>query len=841
MFIRRAVASKSGFVINRVPIGNFILKISHIGYRDTSLSITLRKEDSLYSTGTIKLSKSDGQLLEVVIKSVIPPVIEQNDTIIYNTSAFQTRPNAPVEELLKKLPGVEVDKDGNVTVRGERVQKILIDGKEFLFNDPKIATQNLLADMVQKVEVFNEKSEKAKLTGIADDNPPKALNLRLKPDKKNGIFGDISGGYTNIDRYRLSASTNYFNRDAYIFATLSSSNGSLEGGDGLRNNIKNLSLSYQNSWNNKLQFNGAYSLGTSDARNSTTGRRETLFGDSSLLQDRSSFNNSHGSVHSFNMKVNYKIDSFNAMDLASSISFNQNENAATNESTTQLYKENADYRLNNAVTKNSGKNNANGINLSLNYHRSFRKQGRYLGINLNNGNTNNQAQTELSSATHIYDNNGLVTDSLVRMQRSDPSAGSSNLGLSITYTEPLVVGEILDFSYALSQSAGKNDQQTFNFNPATGKFDDLDSLTSTSFSNRSESQIFAAGYNNKKKKKIHYQLGVSIQRTSQDNDNDYSSRPDIKQTFNNVAPRASFLYNINKQNKLTVSYTGSSAQPSIEQLQPISDYSNPLFIRVGNPNLKTEFNNAFGVGYKYFNKKKTQNLSIQTGFSNMINRIVPSVKVNVQGIQEEQYVNVDGNYNLNGRIIYSFNGNLTKDPRKGRMSFDITSGYSRGQDLVNGQSNLRQNIFANQKLGITNYRPIENLDIDFSAELKFNRAFYSIHKNNGGSLFSHNYRFNCSYELPGKLRVSSNLRMQFNNGRRNFSNTQSAVWNAHLSKQLFSNQGELKLSAFDILNKSNAINRVIGDNYIETNETNVVRRIFVLSFLYRFRGIVKVK
>jgi hypothetical protein len=225
MVIRRSVSGKNGFMFYRLKSGNYELFISNIGYRDTTVRITVKIGDTVLNTGTIWLHPAVRSLVEVVVKAIIPPVITKSDTLIYDAAAFKTRPNATVEELLKKLPGIKVDREGNVTIQGERVQKVFVDGKEFFLNDPRLATQNLLAEMVDKVEAFNEKSERAKLTGIPDLNPGKVINLRLKPDKKKGLFGNGESALASQIRYSVKTNVNYFKGNMYLSGVGSSSNG----------------------------------------------------------------------------------------------------------------------------------------------------------------------------------------------------------------------------------------------------------------------------------------------------------------------------------------------------------------------------------------------------------------------------------------------------------------------------------------------------------------------------------------------------------------------------------------------------------------------------------------
>lgn len=833
--IRQSISHKNGFVIGKVPAGEFLLRISHIGYRDTTLAITIRKEDSLYHTGTLKLIKSSKELMEVVVRSVIPPVIMKEDTIAFYTAAFQTRPNATVEELLKKLPGVEVDRDGNITVHGQQIQKIFIDGKEFLFTDPKTASQNLLADMVQKVEVFNEKSEKARLTGIKDKDAARVLNLRLKPDKKKGLFGNITGGYASNEAYNLKTNGNYFKGNTYFLATANQSYGNLQGKGPQHSRSTGISINYKDSWNEQLQFTSGITTSDNNALNSITTQRETFFTDSSILQDRLSVTNSNSHRIGVTLKLDYAIDSFSKMELGTGISFSHNENSVTDQSSTLLKKSNLQYLLNTAGNTNLRANQGNNLSFSLKYHRGFRKQGRYLGVNIAKGNRRSKGTTQLASVTRIYDTNGMQTDSLLRNQWSDPSSNNADFKLNINYTEPLGKGQILDFAYSLQQSAADAQRETYNYNPVTGKYDKRDSLTSNSFINKNLAQLFSLGYNYSRKN-LQAQLGFSVQLTQQDNNNLSGHRADIQQHFHNIMPRASLLYSFSPQKSLTISYNGSSQPPDIEQLQPVPDYSNPLLIRLGNPALKTMFTNTFDLAYKYFTKNGSQHFTVQTGYSNMINAIASSVKINMQGIQEVQFVNVNGNYNFTSSINYALNFKLHKDPKKGRMNMNILLGYSRDLSLVNNLQNLLQTFTASKSLNV-HYSLSDKFFTDLTASFGYNYPIYSIQQGNTGAFMAQNYSCKLSYDLPWGLELASNIDLQLNKAQNNWGTASAAVWNAQLIKRLFTNRkGELKLQANDILNDGMDFQRMVSENYIEVTQTNIVRRLFVLSFLYRFRA-----
>jgi hypothetical protein len=833
MIIRRSVSGKNGFLFNHLRPGQYLLFGSNIGYRDTVLSISLKAGDTVFNTGTIWLQPAVRSLVEVVVKAIIPPVITKNDTVVYNVAAFKTRPNANVEELLKKLPGIQVDKDGNITMQGEKIQKVFVDGKAFFLNDPKLATQNLLAEMVDKVEAFNEKSERAKLTGIPDQNPGKVINLRLKPDKKKGLFGSGEGGLASQDRYGIKATANFFKGNMYLSGVGSSSNGgNLQGGGGtLNNQVNDGSLYYRNIFE-RWEITASYRGTGNNTRNRVHNQRQTFLQDSSLLQDRETASSSKLQNHTFNANLQYALDSFNIIRSYASFNITNDGNSNKDISAGQIIKTNNQHNVNEAFTDNNRSGNRWNGTFNFNYDHRFKKMGRFLGIGLNKGNSQSKSQGALGSLTRFYDENGFMTNSLARDQLSFQTGDGQDYGVSITYTEPLTTGQVLDFSYSLGNANSKSKQETFNYNTVTSKYDELDSIASNRFESRNSSQQVAFGYNYFRKK-IQWQAGLSLARNTQLNKDKSGHQMDINQSVTNIFPRASLIYSISKQKNLQLNYNGRNRPPSIQELQPLPDYSNPLMIRLGNPALKQEFTNEIRLSYKDFSTRKNRSLFGQLQFNNTAHKIVNATRINGQGAQEQQSVNLEGNYAIGTNIDYSIS--FGKGPNRGNLGFNTIVRFDNAVNLVNTEKNVRKTFNWRQATRVE-YSIKEKFIASASARLNGDWSGYSVDAVKNTTLFWHNYNASLYYELPWQCSVTSDINIIINTAQQHLPGTKAAVWNASLMKRLFKNQaGEVKLSAFDILNKSNNFSQHTGDNYIETTNMEVLKRVFVLSFRYNFR------
>jgi hypothetical protein len=832
--IRRAVSGKNGFLFNRLKPGRYLLYLSNIGYKDTLVPISLKVTDSVVDLGFVWLVPTPRSLVEVVVKAIIPPVITKSDTLVYDVGAYKTRPNATVEELLKKLPGIDVDRDGNVTIQGEKVQKVFIDGKEFFLNDPKLATQNLLADMVDKVEAFNEKSERAKLTGIPDQNPAKVINLRLKPDKKKGLFGGAESTAASEGMYGLKANANYFKGDMYLSGVgNTSSGGNLQNGGGtLHNKVNDLSLNYRNTISEKWQVTANYTGSANNISNRVQSQQQTFFTDSTLLQNKETTTGSKQNNHGVNALIQYNIDSFNSINARTTFNLFELGNSNKDITAGEIKKTDSLRAINDANTDNNTTSNGWNGSFNLDYNHRFKKQGRYLGLNLSGGNSRSNGQSSLASLTHVYNDAGLLADSLLRDQLFLQNARGQNFSVSITYTEPLAKDQVLDFSWRLNKSANGSAQNAFNYNTVTGKYDTPDSTTSNSYKSSNSSQQVAVGYNYFRKK-LQWQAGMAIARNSQLNKDLSGHQPDLNQSVTNIYPRASLIYSISKQKNLQLSYNGRNRPPSVRELQPLPDYSNPLLVRLGNPALKQEFSNDIMLNYKDFSARNSRSLLWQLQFTNTAHKIVDATHINSQGIQEQQSVNLDGNYTVNTTVDYRIG--FGKGSRKGSAGFNTRLRYDNMVNLVNAERNLRKTFTWNQNVRLEYYVG-DKFVVNAIAAFNRSRSRYSIDAGNTTTLFSQYYNTYVLYELPGAISVSSGMNINITAAQQHIPGTQAVVWNAAVMKRLFKNQaGELKLSVFDLLNKNNNVSQYSGDNSIATTEQEVLKRVVALSFRYNFR------
>ncbi|HEY4060601.1 MAG TPA: outer membrane beta-barrel protein [Puia sp.] len=853
--LQRVRSRKSGFIFRALAPGDYLLTVSYLGYLTDSMTITLGKTDSTGRRVRILLGQSSKDLMEVVVHATIPPAIVKNDTIAFNAGAFPTRPNATVEDLLRKLPGIDVDKNGNVTMQGQKVDKIYLDGKEFFLNDPRTATQNLPADIVDQIEAFDSQTEQARLTGIKETTGTKTLNIKLKKNRKKGYFGKVyagtgtggaaasgngasGSGHTDLTSSYSAGGTATSLGSQWLFGTgninnmnnqfTGADNKNGPGGGGLQT-LNNAQINYRTNKDSKLTVTLNAGLNGSHTTLSQTTQRNTLLTDSSLLENR--FSQSTSTSHSYhgNAFLEYNIDSFSLVNLRSTWSpqTSSGDEQDTVGITTQ--KTGASYLSNLGHTDNSNHSNGYTINNALNFRRRWRRPGRTLLASFTQSYTRQDQPSRLYSLVNSYDSTGGFLQHTLTDQSSGQISTGNSYGASLAYTEPLSPGHVLDFSYHLNRSANHSDRIAFDFDSLTGRYDIPDTLTTNHFINYTTVQRLSTGYN-ATEGKYRYQLGLSLQLSDLD-DRNLTAATSISQHQVNWYPRASLLYTPQKGKSINLTYTASTTSPTIQQLQPLPDLTNPFLVRIGNPDLLQQLTHNLNASYTSFNPHNFRNIQVALQGDYAEHTITPSTTVLSGGIQQIQYVNVDGVYHLSSHITYGF---PLGDQKKGNSSINVHLRYGRDISLVNGIRDVTSGIGWGSGLKL-NYHPAEKLFVEGTANVDYTSSLYSIYPTQNTMTWLQNYGVDASYELPGALTIASNYNLQITGSQGSLPAREVALWNASIYKDILRNRsGQIRLSAFGLLNTASNYSQTIGLNYVESRQVNMPGRIFLLSFIYRF-------
>ncbi len=834
----------------------YLLLITYLGYQQMQKDISISPEKLKVDLGTVSLKEKSVGLKGVTVTEIAPPVALKGDTLEFNAGSFQTRPNAVVEDLLKKIPGIQVAKDGTITAEGETVTQIFVDGKPFFGTDPKLATQNLPVNVIDKVQVFDKTSDQAAFTGIDDGNTTKAINLTIKKDKKKGLFGRVSAGAGTDDRFATNASLFHFNNDQQISFLGSGNNtnnlgftfndirsfyggggGGGRGGGGRApggaflggmsvpgtNGITTAwmgGLNYRDQWGKKLTVTGDYFYNNTSNNISQDQDLQYILPDTSYYNNQKSHSLNNSSNQRFDMRMTYQIDSSSSLLFTPSISY-----------TTDNYAMQSTYNALDAkqLPVNQGSNiytnNATSPNMSGNllYRKKFNKPGRTLSINVNGGYNTNDA-TGVNQSNTQYFQGGSKDDSINQTFVQDNTG--KNWGINATYTEPLSASNLLEFHAGHSNSLNLSDKNTFNQNPASGKFDVTDSTYSNSFRNSFNTNV--AGINLQTKKlRYNYTLGLNVRQNELSS---YSITGDsvFKQNTVNLFPQAFFNYTFTKNRRLRFYYRGTTQQPSLSQLQPVPDNSNPLNIKVGNPDLKPSFTNSFRLNYRSFDMSNYHMFFAMLNFSTVSNDIVNSSMYNSSGKQTTQYVNAGGNYTGNAFITAGLPIKDSKNMINSRTSFN----FGRDVSFINSAKSIAKTWSITQGLDF-NYAYKELFDFRLSGSVNYNNAIYSLQKNLNTNYFNYEGSLDFNVNLPAHFMIQTDFDYTANTGRAAGYNQNIAMWNASVQKYILPKQQVLiKLQAYDILNQHASITRNITANYIEDVRTNVIPQYFMLSFTY---------
>jgi hypothetical protein len=871
------LSDKKGiFQVTNLDAGDYLLIISYTGYENFKKTFSITAEKKTADLGEIALNKEYKTLAGVVVADVAPVRIS-GDTVSFKADAFKTKPNATTEDLLKKIPGVQVQKDGTISAMGENVQKVLVDGKEFFGNDPKLATKNITADMVDQIQVFDDMSEQAKFTKIDDGSRSKTINIKLKKDKNRGDFGKITAGGGTNGRYEGNLSFNHFrgnqrisllaaanntNKQGFSFSDIISAQGGMAqfsraaggggggfGGMGGGNMMsalgglggfggtgsgittsRSLGLNYNDQWGKKIDFRSSYFFSQSDNLLKQSSYRQTYFpNDSTTDAYTESESRNRNRSHRFNVRWEYAIDSMNSVLYTGNLNL-QESNGLYRDTSFTFSNGINDYLA--VTSKTANTNERNGLNYSgeLLYRRKFKKTGRTLTIGWRNGYNESESENNNVAPNRFYKPDGSLLFSRSQDQRGTQDTEANNNTVSTSYTEPLGKNKVLELNYAYTNNKNISDRETYDYNSLSGKYDMLNLLQTNYFENTNISN--RVGFNYRlQEKKYNYQLGLAMQFTELGSRSVRAATgkdTTIIQNFTNFFPAASFTYSVNRTKNFRFNYRGRTNAPSITQLQDVPDVSNPLQVKTGNPSLKQEFINNFNINYSTFNilsfRFFTTNLNVNTTG----NKIVNSIDSLNRAVTITKPENLDGVYNVSGFTSLGF---PIKKLKGSNVNMTTVVNYNRDISLIYKQKNITNRWLFTQTFGF-NYNK-NKFDMGVTAGLTYNNARYSLQQNLNTEFFTQTYTADFSYTFKKDFIASTDLDVLINTGRADGFNQTIPMWNASFSKQFMKNKAaELKLTVFDLLNQNKSITRNIGENYFEDNRTNVIRRYFLLSLTY---------
>ncbi|MBL0742087.1 outer membrane beta-barrel protein [Chryseolinea lacunae] len=847
------------FQIKNLNAEPYLFKVTFVGYAPLTKRIDPQPGQAVVDLGVLSMQPKSSLLAEVTVEADRAPVTLKKDTIEFNAESFKTvKQNAVVEDLLKKLPGVEVDADGTIRAQGEQVQRVMVDGKPFFGTDPKLATRNLPADAIKKVQVFDKKSDQAAFSGIDDGQREKTINLELKEEKRKGFFGNATAGFGSNNRYAARASLNRFTKGEQIsflgmannvndqgfsiddYMTFTGGSQQMARGGGpvrIQVNSNNQSgvplsfggrntgimsnygggLNYNKTFNTKTELNSSYFFNALDHNLDQYTDRINYFPTGNLTFNQTSRQHNTNQNHRLNTVLDHKIDSLNSLRWTTSLAYNQTD---TKENSSSKNLDADGTTANEGVRQTASFGNTTTLNSTLLWRHKFAKKGRTLSTNLTLGVTDTDRDGQQDATTTFYGEN-TGTNHILQTNRQDTR--NNSYGVNFSYTEPLGHRLYLEANYAFRSNLNDVNRLVYDLNNG-------EATLNTALSNQytSDYQYHRGGLNFRmNRSKYNLTVGSTLQQTYLDGDLKLTNTK-IEKSYQNILPVARFNYDFTTSKHLRLDYEASVQEPSLQQLQPVVDNSDPLNMSTGNPDLSPAYAHDWRFNFTTFNPANFSSFFVFVDATLTRNAITTSQTITDQQVRISKPVNVDRNMRVTGNATYSFP--FTK--LNSRFGLTATATRQNGVNVLNDtESNIAQNT-----VGGTfryNFRYKEIFDLDLSANLsrqstdyEFNTQadqlfFNKTYSAESNLSFLKHYSFNTSFDYLVYQSITTDYEQSI------------PLFNLSVSRFILKNKsGELKFAVNNLLDKNLGVSQQADVNYFQRQTTNSLGRYFLVSFTY---------
>ena len=874
-FVNGTVADIDGFFkIENILANSYVLKIVSLGYNPVFRTIQITSQP--IDLGFIILKQNSLNLKEVKVQGQISLATQNGDTTSFNSKAYKVNKDASAEDLVSKMPGVAIV-DGKVQAQGEEVKQVLVDGKRFFGDDANAVLKNLPAEIIDKVQVFDKKSDQSQFTGFDDGNASKTINIVTKAQFRNGIFGKVYGGYGYENKYKGGASVNIFkgNRRISILAQSNNINeqnfssedlvgvasiastggGGRRGGGGQggasgnasdnfsvnnQNGINTTSLfglNYSDKWGKKTEVSSSYFFNwTKNDSKSSLLQQYILGSNNGLIYNETNNANSDNFNHRLNFKIETKLDSQNTISIQPKLSFQ------TNNSSKKLLGFNTKELQNISNSINTNSSNLLGYNLSalILFRHSFAKRGRTFSINATPTITENSGDNSLYSLNTYY-NKGIIFADTIDQKSTMLKSGNSIKG-NASYTEPLDSFNFLLVDYSTTYTDNYSSKRTFNSFNNDNTYTYLDSSLTNVFKNQYQSQAGSLGYRFQKPK-INFSINAAYQWALLSKQQEIPSSYQLSKSFESVLPSAQFQYKFSPKKNLRLNYRTSNNAPSIDQLQDVINNTNALQLSTGNPELKQDFQQNLNMRYSGVNTIKATSFFALLGANYSSNYIGNSTLIAnqdttvynsvflKQGSQIIQPVNLDGYFSLRSFINYTFPIKKIKT----NLSLNVSGNYNNVPGLINTQINYAKT--ATGGLGIVLSSNIsEKIDFTISSNSSYSNINNTLQSSSNTTYFSQNSKLKITLNPWKGLVLQSEYSNMYYTGLTSAYNQSISLWNAAIGYKFLKNkQAEFRLTVYDLLNQNNSVARTNTDSYIQDSQTNVLNRYYMLTFTYNFK------
>lgn len=872
------------FIFKNLIPGNYILQASALEMKTQTVNFTII--DSDIASQKIKLTYLKAtELKDVTIVGSRIPVQQKDDTTQYDAAAFKTNKDASAEDLLKKMPGMDMT-NGAPKTQGETVSKVLIDGKPFFGDDPTSALKNLPAEVIDKIQVYDEKSEQSQFTGFDDGNTSKTINIITRGDKKQGTFGRLYAGagndlnneqINNKFRYNGGGNINYFKGDRRISVMgivnninqqnfqsqdllgVSSARGGGRGGSGRPGmsgsgdnfmvgsregiaNTNSFGINYSDKFGLKTTLTASYLFNNSNTdviKSITRTYPETGIFEGQIYSEDNVANTKNFN-HRLNVRMEFKIDSMKSILVMPNVSFQTNNSYSTSLGNTYITSK----LLSN--TNNNYESERNGYNATLRmlYRQRFAKRGRSFSVWMNGGANNNKGNNWLYALNNYEDL--LLNDTLDQL--ANLYKNGWNASANFNYTEPLSKKSGLQVEYKLGYQNNESDKQTWNYDPTSGisgingSYTDFNRNLSNTFSSQYLTNAAGLGYRYADTN-FNFNLGVNYQLAQLLNNITYPTEGKITRDFHSILPNARMEYKFSKSKSWRLFYRTNTNNPSVDQLQTVVDNSNPLMLSTGNDQLKQAYTHTLRTMYSSANTSKSSTFFAMLAFNKTNNYIANGTFmanndtiinniVLAKGVQLQQPVNLNGQYNLNSFITYG----LPIKPLRSNFNMNANLGYSHVPSMINNTVNFLNN--TNLGLGIVLSSNIsDKVDFTISSNANYSVIRNTVNTRTNNEYYIHTSKASLNYIFWKGLVFNTDLTHYAYTGLSQENNLNYFLWNASIGKKLFKDeQAEIRFSVYDILRQNTSISTSAASGiYFEETRVNALQSYFLLTFSWNLR------
>ena len=868
LLVQHTRTSQQGkFTLNKLPADKYVLLIGHNNYIDFVDDIDLKAEDGIRNLGDYNMIQRGQVLREVIIKNTAGIKIK-GDTLEYLADSFKVRQGAMVEDLLKVLPGIQVNKKGEITAMGEKVEKVLVDGEEFFGEDPTVATQNIQSKVVDKVQVFDKKSDQAAFTGFDDGQEQKTINLKLKDNMNRGEFGKVELGSDFQDRWQNQMMVNSFKnkRQMSVYGLMSSNGktglgwedrnkytgdggnmqmdedggfmwnfydsdeeeGSGRWGNGVPEGLTKAWVGgahFADKWNeNKEHLNTNYSFGRINRSKRESSITENLFPGRNFQSIDSSNSFSSRNTHRLTGKYEFMVDSSMTIiyNLNGRLSFIDGNNYSKTQNTSY-----SDEPISSKVTQRSNSSTMSRINNQLTVNKKLAKLGRTISLNASFNYNKNNGDGDINGANG-FSVNGTAIQQIIDQKKEDELVANV-LGADLTYTEPLTKKILMKLSYGISSDISHSSKTTMIQELGSTEYSTRVDSLSSDFTSNVFSQTGGLEFKYVEKK-YNFTLGAKARYSIFD-------QQDLVRSLNydynriNLFPSVRFNYKFDQFRRFTFTYSGSTKQPNISQIQPVQDNSDPLNVYVGNPNLKLGYNQSLNINYFSYKVLSSRSLYAGLMLTNSFNNIATNRTLEESGRTLNTYVNLNGGYNAS--LWGGINTKIPKTPLEGKLN--LSGSFVHTPVIINNIEGSANTVGITLTPGLS-YSKEDKMYLSLDLGTTYTNTKNQLQSSRDIQFFSFAPSASMNFYLPKNFEIGTDADYLYNPAVGPYSTSFTRlIWNGYISYKMLKGKNlEWRASMNDILNQNTGYDRTTTSNFNTERNFQTLGRYWMIGMIYNF-------